>query len=418
MLSARLNRLSRLASLSFSIVLLLPTPLRASEAFQTLLQQLDHHPAVQQLEAQARGQATAAQGAMGLPNPGITLGINNVPLSTPDRFDRFLPSNKSIAITQAIPNLTGRRAGRDMGLARAQSFDLKAQLKRAQLQQQLIITLAKRERIATSMRVINEQLRLIAELEGWFRGEMESGKAVYGKVELLDVDRGLLREKLLTLVGEDQQLKATQRLLVGRDNRVALPAQSSVDWQEQGPEPLMVQLARQQLQVAKQGVAKQEASLRPDYGVSGVWQQRSNDASFEGDDWYSLRATIKVPLWAEWNQKPKIAGTKQEAQQARFGIDAVRLKARAQYETARAAQRTAQQMQRAIKRRQIEISQLEEAMRRRYEAGEIGLEGVIKPAIKRVALGVDIARHHALEQIAVAKINGLFHSEIVLGSAP
>ncbi|MEG3638822.1 TolC family protein [Magnetococcus sp. PR-3] len=368
------------------------------------------HPSVQALMHKAQSYTYAAPGAMGLPNPSITVGVNNVPVSTPTRFDRFLPSNKSVAVAQSFPNRQGRLAKRQLGLSQGDLVRQEAKQQQAKLTLELLTTLAQRQRVAQSMLAIKNQLVKISELDHWLKGELEAGKAVYGRVEELDIQRSELREALLSLVGEDQRYKATLHALVGQTPRTSPPKLTPLAWTV--TTPLMVQTAQIKKQLAKHKVDIAQARLNPDYGVSAVWQQRVNNASFNGDDWYGLKATIRVPLWSKWNQQPKIAGAKMAVKQATLAMDDAQRTARARYDAALADYHTSLQLLDALQKRQKEIRDLEAAMERRYEAGEVTLDRVIQPAISRIRLGLDRARQQARQITAAAKIHTLFYAQV------
>ncbi|ABK45869.1 hypothetical protein Mmc1_3383 [Magnetococcus marinus MC-1] len=396
----------------FATLFLACTALAGSDSpsYFELQGMLAQHPSVAALEQSGLGQATRAQGDMGLPNPTLALGINNVPIQTPTRFDRFLPSNKSIAIAQPLPNLTARRANRALTLNRSDLALAQAKNTQAQLTLQLITSLAQRQRIAQTIQVIQAQLDKISELDQWLKGEMASGKPAYGEVEALDIQHSQLQEQLLLQEGEDQRHKATLEQLVQQSPRIAPPALQPLTWQNHTP--IAVEIAQIKQAMASRQVEITQASLRPDYGVNAMWQQREDGKNFSGEDWYSITATISVPLWAKWNQKPKIAAAKVAVDEAKLLVDDALRSSRASYDTALAEYHTSGQLLKAITKRQQEIRELEAAMNRRYEAGEASLEQLIKPAMTRIKLGEDLARHRALQTIAAAKIHTLFYSQV------
>ncbi|MEG3637626.1 TolC family protein [Magnetococcus sp. PR-3] len=388
---------------------MLVTPVSASEdnPFQRLQSQLKDHPAVQAIQEQVQGVRYTAQGQLGLPNPGITLGVNNVPVSTPTRFDRFLPSNKSIGVTQRFPNFSGREARQQTGLAQAQLKQVELWTIWAGLKQKLIVALAQKQRIRRSLKALDEQFVKLDELEHWLKGEMESGRAVYGKVEGLDVQRAQLQEKRIALQGQASRWGATLQRLVQQDSDLKPPQLTLAPWVQERI-PLEVLKAQQAIAIAQSKVKARKAAFNPDYGISAVWQQRDNDGPFEGDDWYSLKATITVPLWAEQNQRPKLKGAKRALAAARMAKDDAWRTSRALFDEALAGYQTSQRMIEALKRRDGELMDLETAMRRRYEAGEMDLEAVIRPSIQRSALKIEQAKQHSKSVVAAARANSLY----------
>ncbi|MEW8052863.1 MAG: hypothetical protein AB2809_21105, partial [Candidatus Thiodiazotropha sp.] len=61
------------------------TPLEA------MVERLHEHPEVRMNESIAREWSNSSAGALGLPNPSITIGLNNVPADDPMNLERYLP---------------------------------------------------------------------------------------------------------------------------------------------------------------------------------------------------------------------------------------------------------------------------------------------------------------------------------------
>lgn len=83
--------------LRFVLVLLtVPSSGLAQTTYDDYVRRLDDHPAVQAFRSDALAAKFRADGELGLPDPVVTLGVNNVPIRDPS-FDRFLPTSKSSA---------------------------------------------------------------------------------------------------------------------------------------------------------------------------------------------------------------------------------------------------------------------------------------------------------------------------------
>ncbi len=92
----------------------------------TLSAQLRQHPSVIELDLQSHARELAAAASMGLPNPKLELGVNNLPIENP-AFDRYLPTNKSIALSQLIPGQGKRNSRRLEQLSLSKLEHLKAE---------------------------------------------------------------------------------------------------------------------------------------------------------------------------------------------------------------------------------------------------------------------------------------------------
>jgi len=83
-------------------------PTRMS-SFSELEDALRLHPSLDALNLSAEANRQRAEGALGLPDPVVSLQLNNVPLFDPS-FSEYLPSNKAVGIRQALPSRSERKA--------------------------------------------------------------------------------------------------------------------------------------------------------------------------------------------------------------------------------------------------------------------------------------------------------------------
>lgn len=379
----------------------------AAPSYEALRARLIHHPEVLAAEADARRWARQAEGALGLPNPNVTLGLNNLPVSQPTRFDRYLPSSLSLEVNQKIPNRAGREARRDLLLSRQSVAELKRAQRLAQLERRLIEALAERQRIGESLAALRRQERLLGELEQWLRGEMAGGEAVYGRFDEIDIQRARISERRVALEGEARQLRAELLELVEAAPEMAPPAIEPRAW-DGAPEGAFAPLiAERERALARNGVARKRADLSPDYAVGFAWQQREPGRGFDGDDWFTLKLTASIPLWADTNQRPKLAAAEQALERAAVRWEQRLRETRRDYDTALADHRTAGELLTALDRRAARLEDLEAANRRRYEAGDGSLEAVIRPAMQRTEVAMELAKQRARRTVAAARINAL-----------
>ncbi|HBR98729.1 MAG TPA: hypothetical protein DD979_15345 [Gammaproteobacteria bacterium] len=377
-------------------------------SYTQLVNVLRDHPAVRAELAQARRWEASAQGAMGWPKPSLSVGLNNVPLTAPTDFDRYLPSNKSLEFKQAIPNRRGRQALRGAFDAQAEVTRLRAMQTLAGLEVRMIIALAERERIAASKQLLDQQALLLDELDHWLRGELAAGSGVYARLDEIDVRRGRIAETRLVLDGEDQRWRAELlSLLEVVPDPDRLPALAPHQWQGDDQAFIAVRVATLQEAVARARVKQHAADLGVDYAVGVAWQQRESSATFDGDDWVTLKFTVNVPLWAASNQRPKFLAAEQNAAGAKAGIAQKVRESRADHARALAELDTAEHLIQALAVRRQHLRDLEKANRRRYEAGDGSLEDVIRPAMQSLTLDIDLAKHRARRTIAAARINAL-----------
>ncbi|MBW9263407.1 MAG: TolC family protein [Candidatus Thiodiazotropha sp. (ex. Lucinisca nassula)] len=383
-----------------------------SAAFQDLLLRLQQHPALRVSLAERSHWQANADGSMGLPDPKFTLGLNNLPVNEPTSFDRYLPSSRSLEFKQVIPGLTGREALRDSHLARAALADLQHQLALAELELRLVTALAERRRIQASNEAFEQQMALLLERERWLRGEMASGAAVYRRFDELDVKRAEIDEKKIALAGEAERWQAELRSLLDQvPPDGVLPEIRPRSWKGNPQSLLKIRIELGRLAVARAEVAERNSAFDSDYAISAAWQQREAGENFDGDDWFTLKFTTSLPLWSSTNQTPKLKAaeanvTKMLAQQEQQLRELT-----SDYQAAVANYQTAEQLIVAMAQRQKRLKALEAANQRRYEAGDLDLDEVIRPALKLAEVELDLAQAKKQRTIAAARINAMLVEE-------
>ncbi|MBL4674129.1 MAG: hypothetical protein JKX81_17850 [Arenicella sp.] len=132
--------------ITFLLMMLIASlPLHA-QSFQELEALLRKHPQLQTMSYRATSNRERSDAAMGLPDPVISLGINNFPIFDPS-FSEFLPTNKAIGLQQRFPSRASRQARSAMGQAEANQFDEKRKQLFSAMRAELIASLHHKNRI-------------------------------------------------------------------------------------------------------------------------------------------------------------------------------------------------------------------------------------------------------------------------------
>ena len=87
---------------------------------------LKQHPAVQELKLKSNAARLDSFASLGLPDPQVAIGINNLPVASP-AFNEYLPTSKSITLKQMFPSLTGRKARAKLLKERSGLIELKSE---------------------------------------------------------------------------------------------------------------------------------------------------------------------------------------------------------------------------------------------------------------------------------------------------
>lgn len=291
-----------------------------------------------QLEARAADTTAAREEAARagrLPDPVLTFGLANLPVTGPGAFSLRSDgmTERSVGVMQAIPSRTARHAERDLAGARIDA----AQADRVATEQGV------RERIADAwigVWVVEQQRTLLADLhdeaalavritQARLRGgEGSAVDALAAQAELATLDNRLEAAEAdlaAAQAGLQRWLGTAPGALAASEDFSHLPVQaerlvSSIDQQA----PLQAWAAREQL--AQAALEQARAARRPDWSVSASYGRRAPGLS----DMVMLEVGVSLPLFTRNRQDRGIS-----ARQAQR--DAVQ----ADHEDARRAQREA-----------------------------------------------------------------------------
>ena len=148
--------LRRLSLLSLILPVLFVSSLAQAQDMKQLEKALVKHPSLQALNYQSDASLELAEAALGLPDPVLSFGINNFPFTDPS-FTEFIPTNKSIGISQQIPNLSGRKARSKIAKAQSGELTLKYRQRFSLMRAKLISLLLNRDRIEQQKSLVEQQ---------------------------------------------------------------------------------------------------------------------------------------------------------------------------------------------------------------------------------------------------------------------
>lgn len=291
-----------------------------------------------QLEARAADIAATREEAARagqLPDPALTFGLSNYPVTSPGAFSLRSDemTTRTIGVMQAIPSRTARRAERALATARVDAAQADrvatAQSVRERIadawievwanEQQRALLLDLRDEAALAVRIAQARLR---------GGEGSAVDALAARAEIatldnrlegVEADRAAAQAGLLRWLGmAPGALAATQDF--GRLPVDAARLVSTIDQQA----PLQAWAAREQ--VAQAALEQARAARQPDWSVSASYGKRAPGLS----DMVMLEVGVSLPLFTRNRQDRGVS-----ARQAQW--DAVQ----ADHEDARRAQREA-----------------------------------------------------------------------------
>ncbi len=353
-----------------------------------LYARLEEHPALVALEAEADARRLDGQSRMGLPNPNVAVGINNVPVTDPLQFDEYLPSSRSVTVTQALPSRGLRQARSAADEAQASLVLARLTAQRDELQSALLVALREVHTAQDVDALVREQLAVYDELAEVLESATAAGGSRFVALADMDADRA----EADTLASDATRLEAQARSriesLVGPID--GLPALDAIRLPEAngGLQFHAVELAEAQARAAEAGVNIRERDFDLGYEVSLTYSQREAGANFDGDDWVSARVGVSVPIWSRWNQQPALDAARRDADAARLRVSDAHRSALDEYQSAAAAYAAAQRSRTALETRIAALGALSEAAQREYETGAGDLRPVLEARAN--AIGVQI----------------------------
>ncbi len=378
--------------------------------FDDYVQIIAEHPQVKRILEQSTSYKELSDGAMGLPDPVFILGIDNVPVSDPT-FDRFLPSSKTIGFKQKIPSYSLRKAKSEKQDQLSSKQQLIADYTIERLKNMLISMLASLEKVKKQEAYAKKQLTHYKALEDFFHGKLEAGSSVYWRFSEVDVERSLVERTLNDLVAERDDIEAELIRLVGEVPNIAMPIIPNINWNSEGKTLYPVRISLENIAISSKDVDVADAAFNPNYGVNALYKQRESGANFSGDDWFSLQATISIPLWYHWNQKPKLRAAeagKRSAENAH--ADAISMWKRKMKSLSSKRDAALNNIMVFVQKDKA-LEEMVAAAERNYEAGETDLDTVLDAQINQLTIKSQLAGQRA-KHLA---LSSEFNSHIIGG---
>ncbi len=375
-------------------------------SFDEYVERLSSHPQVESLLSRSESTKSQAQGALGLPDPMLMIGVDNLPVSDPE-FDRFLPTSKVIGFNQKIPNPVLLRAKSDKLEQLSKKQKLMADYTRARLQYMLIAKMAEYESAKTRQDLVRKQLKFYKELEDTFQGQIESGRSVYQRFSEVDVERAEAERKLNDIKAQISSIEAVFIRLIGEVPKIAMPNMVDAYWDSDPDALYPVLISSQDIDIAEKAIEVADAAFLPNFGVNAIYKQRQDgqNNSFSGEDWFSVQAQITVPLWASKNQKPKLKAAQDAQRSAQFAYEDMVRQWKAQMESIRAMRDASAQNVKVLQDKYHAMSHKIKAAQRNYEAGTEELSRVLLARIDRLNIKAQLAQAKAIHISKVAEFN-------------
>ena len=375
-----------------------------AETLDHYIDKLAEHPQVTQLLQQSAYFNELSTGEMGLPDTQLIIGVDNVPVDNPE-FDRFLPTSKVIGFKQSIPSYSLRKAksGKQQSLSKRQQ--LVADYTRKRLEAMLVGQLAELDKVKTLKTLTSKQLSYYQPIETDLKGQLEAGLPVYARFSEIDVERAKTEQRLNDLEAEHIAIEAELIQLVGEVPNVELPKAPYMTWQREAEVLYPVAIAGQDIHVAAKAVEVADTAFNPNYGIQATYKQREASSTFSGDDWFSLQATISLPLWQRSNQQPKMRAAQAEKHRAELAYEDTERQWIKRMSVLQAERELTQSNIALLQSKSSSIKQMVQAANRNYESGSTSLETVLKAQIDELTIAAQLASQRSRYILLAAQFN-------------
>ena len=399
-------RVARSFGTVFGAIFAVSSATAAAQSFDDIEARLADHPSLSALAYRAEAHRERSLAATALPDPVVSLGINNFPIFDPS-FSNVLPTHKALGIRQDFPNRAVREARSGAARALAEQTDRLRLAQRAALRAELIALLHDKARIERQRELTRARDKKYDELNDVVQAEIEAGRPAVFRLAEIEAERTDVSRTLVDLDRQETETDARLIDLVGLVPVTRAPDVAPVEWSGNALDFHAVQVADADLKIADYAVDGARAAWRPNWGAQLTYQQREAGANFNGDDWVSGALTFTVPLWAQRHQKPRLRAAKADKASAETRYQAAARRAVARHAKETAAWRASKNTLAILERNITAIEDKMAAQMTVYESGVGDYAPVIDGEIAILRLRADIAGEEARKAAAIARLNAL-----------
>lgn len=251
-----------------------------------------------------------------LPDPQLVLGLDNLPITGPDRFSltRESMTMQRIGVMQEIPNRGKRSARTAVAQSNIARIDAERRVERLKVRRETALAWISRYTVEQKLALFDalyRENRLLAEA---VRSRLASGSGLALDTILPRQEAAALEERHDQLEREHNDAKAALIRWIGSAGAEPLAGGAPV-WSitpatflhrlHQHPELAVFAPARRQ---AEAEMRESEAAKQPDWAVELAYQRRGPDYS----DMASVQFSFDLPVFAGRRQDPLIAAKRAE----------------------------------------------------------------------------------------------------------
>lgn len=280
------------------------------------------NPEIRTLKNRVASLRAAAPQVGTLPDPLLTIGVDNVPVSDPS-FDAFLPTSKVIGLSQKVP-FPGKLALKEKAAnLRADSMESIYRDKVTEIIKRVKDAYFDLHFINQSIRINERNRELLSGLADVAATKYSVGNGLQQDVLKAQVELSKILDNLIVLRQKKETARARINTLLNRPPEAPL-----ADPGERGTTPFSFTLEELNAKALKTSlplkamtrlIEGSEADLHlaekeffPDFNFAVTYKQREEGANFPGDDWFSAFITVNIPLYAKRKQRQGVIESQAE----------------------------------------------------------------------------------------------------------
>lgn len=375
-----------------------------AEAFDALLEKLKNHPQVDAILAESERQSELAEGELGLPDPTVSIGVNNLPTDS-FSFGTERMTSKGIEFRQEIPSYSLRKARSGRREAESHKQKLMADYAEAQLKALLIKRLVQLHMLDELEDAARKQVALYGTIDKHLQGRAEAGSSVYGQFFAFDAEKLEVQHSLNEISQERTEAQEELRWLVGEVPDSTTVEDMASEWPGDAENLYPVRIAKEDVSVKRKSVDEADAAFGPNYGIQTAYMQRDSVGGNNLSDTFSVKASISIPLWASSNQKPKLRAAEAAERSAKSTYEDTKRQWLSRMNVLQNELDILLKNVAVLEKKKAALNELIASNERHFESGELDYDIYLKAKVDRLDVDQRLIRHHAHHKIIIAQIN-------------
>lgn len=368
--------------------------------FGLLLEKLKQHPEIQAYVSRAESSRYNATGELGLPDPMLFIQEQDYPIGTSMSRGE---EQKMIGFKQVIPAFGTRGAKSERLGVESRKNKLLGDYAYAAMKSQLIAALANLARIEEQEKLLTQQVSLFGSERTSLKGRIAANLASQSQLAVSEADStdvGLMRADLDE---EKHEIMAMLANMIGETPDVRLPAIDKIVWGQDVEKTYPVQVAAQDIEMARKDVDLRESEFNPNFEVQASYGRMNG-----GDNAGTIMVGMSIPLWAAQSQQPKLSGAKSSVRAAESDQENIKRQTLQKLTHLEAQIDASDRRIDLLKHKESLLNVSRGAQTREYEAGKSDFSMPIKTRRDMVSVRYQLAAERAKRTALIADFNHYF----------